>query len=115
MSMIVRAFPIVARIEEVEQFAAELRARPAETAAFYRQFGVTRESWFVQQSPTGALLINVTIVDDPGEAASEYAATCQAFDTWFKQQVLRLSGIDPNQQPLGPPTTQVFEWSANEG
>jgi len=25
--------------------------------------------------------------------------------------VLHLTGIDPNTEPLGPPTTQVFAWS----
>jgi hypothetical protein len=25
---------------------------------------------------------------------------------------LHLTGVDPNVMPLGPPTTQVFSWSA---
>jgi hypothetical protein len=32
-----------------------------------------------------------------------------AFDTWFKAQVKLLTGVDPEQAPLGPPTTYIFD------
>jgi hypothetical protein len=108
--MIVRAYPLVASVEEVERFAAVLRNRSAETTAFYLQFGVSHESWHVQATSEGMQLITVTIVDNPGDAAPRYAAANEEFVSWFKQQVLRLSGIDPNIQPLGPPSKQVFAW-----
>jgi hypothetical protein len=111
MAMIVRAYPIVADGEEVKQFAAALRAQPQETTAFYTRFGVTHESWHLQDTAAGLQLISVTIVDDPGVQVLRYANASENFETWFKQQVRRLSGVDPNRQPLGPESTQVFEWS----
>jgi hypothetical protein len=36
------------------------------------------------------------------------------FDSWFKEQVLHLTGINPAEQPLGPPTTQVFAWADDQ-
>jgi hypothetical protein len=111
MAMIVRAYPIVADVEAVEQFAAALRSQPLETTAFYTRFGVAHESWHLQDTAAGRQLISVTIVDDPGVSIMRYATASEHFETWFKQQVRLLSGVDPNTQPLGPPSTQVFEWS----
>ena len=112
MSMIVRAYPLRASIEDLKTFAATLSAeRKAETAAFYRRFGVSHESWHLQETPHGPWLIAVSAIDDVTEAAPRYARSSAAFDTWFKQQVMTLSGVNPDQQPLGPPTTQVFTWA----
>jgi hypothetical protein len=111
MSLLVRAFPLVCPIDEVRQFASALAERKAETDAFYRNLGVTHESWHVQETPSGPWVIGVTKVGDQAEAAPRYAASAASFDVWFKSQVRRLCGVDPDQQPLGPPTTQVFVWS----
>lgn len=112
MPLLVRAFPLRRPIEELQQFAQELAARRAETDAFYRGFGVSRETWHVQQTPAGPWIIGVTEIADAAEAASRYAASTTAFDAWFKRSIMHLSGVDPDQQPLGPPTAQVFEWAA---
>jgi hypothetical protein len=111
MSLIVRAFPLRAAVEEVKAFAAALAARKAETDAFYRQFGVSHESWHLQHTSRGPWLISVTKAENPTEAAPRYARSALGFDTWFKREVLRLSGVDPDQEPLGPPTALVFSWS----
>ncbi len=112
MSMIVRAFPLRAPIEDLMAFAAALSSeRTAETTDFYRRFGVSHESWHLQQTPHGPWLIAISAIDDVAEAAPRYAQSSAAFDTWFKQQVMALSGVNPDQQPLGPPTTQVFAWA----
>jgi hypothetical protein len=114
--MIVRAYPIRVTVKDVERFATALRDKPSETAAFYTGFGVTHESWHVQQAGTGWQLISVTVVDDSQRAAQAYATASTEFESWFKAQVLHLTGLDPNEQPLGPPSTQVFEWHpAGEG
>jgi hypothetical protein len=94
MPIIVRAFPL---------------RRPV--AALYRKYGVTHESWHVQETPAGPWVIAVTKAADPSEAAPRYAASSASFDSWFKSEVLRLSGVDPDTQPLGPPTTEIFAWS----
>ena len=110
MSLIVRAFPLRGSLQELEAFAAALMQRKAEADAFYRQYGVSSESWHVQVTSEGSWVIAVTAVDDAAQAAERYASSSVAFDRWFKKQVLALTGVDPDQQPLGPPTTQVFAW-----
>lgn len=111
MPLLVRAFPLKGPVDELKQFASEVAARGAETDAFYRKYGVTHESWHVQETPHGAWVIGVAKIADPTEAGPRYAASTEAFDAWFKQRVLHLSGIDLNTAPLGPPTTQIFSWS----
>ena len=111
MSLLVRAFPIRQSVEDLEAFAAALTERKAEATNFYRQFGVSHESWHLQQTPYGPWLLCVTVLDNPDEAAPRYAKSTAEFDSWFKGQVRHLSGVDPDNDPLGPPTTQVFVWS----
>jgi hypothetical protein len=111
MSLLVRAFPIHCDRREVEKLAAEMRERAEDTRRFYEGFGVKRETWFYQDTPHGALVIGVTEVADVATAAREYAQTTEHFAAWFKNRVKELSGIDPNEQPLGPPTEMIFDSS----
>ena len=110
--LLVRAFPVRCGRREVEEFAEEVRMRGADARRFYTGFGVRRESWFYQERPDGALLIGVTDIAEPLEqAARDYAQTTEHFAAWFKDRVRNLSGIDPAEQPLGPPTELIFDSS----
>jgi hypothetical protein len=112
MHLVVRAFAVLPSKEgEVEAFARELAGpRRAEAHEFYRSLGVRRETWHFQPGPFGPQVIVVTEMDDLEPAASRFADAQQPFPVWFKEQVLRISAIDPNIEPLGPPSTQVFAW-----
>jgi hypothetical protein len=115
MPLIVRAFPLRRDRSEAEGFAGEMRRRADEARRFYTTYGVRRESWFFQGEPYGPLVIGVTDADDRIEAnASRYAASNEAFESWFKERVQALSGVDPTKEPLGPPTALVFESSRAE-
>jgi hypothetical protein len=112
MPLIVRAFPVLrGKEEDIRKLAAEMAGpRREEAQEFYRSFGVVRESWHYQETPHGPLLIGVTEVSgDLSATAQEYAASNRPFDRWFKDQVKNLSGIDPDVQPLGPPTEVIFD------
>jgi len=112
MHLVVRAFAVLPSKEgEVEAFARELAGpRQAEADEFYRSLGVSRETWHFQPGPFGSQVIVVTEINDLEPAARKFADTQQPFHVWFKEQVLRISAIDPNIEPLGPPSTQVFAW-----
>src|SRR5688572_27003855 len=113
MQLLVRAFPVLAGREEMmRQFAGEVRTHRAAAAAdFYRRMGVARESWHLQETPHGTWVIGVTqIADKPlAQAGEDYAASQHDFDRWFKQQVMMVTGIDPESTPLGPPTSCIFD------
>ncbi|HXU46083.1 MAG TPA: hypothetical protein VN783_11205 [Thermoanaerobaculia bacterium] len=113
MPLVVRAFPVLpGKEEDLRAFASELTgSRRPEAAEFFGIFGVRHESWHLQQTPNGALVIAVTdLADDPQKAAQAYAGSERPFDRWFKEQVYSLSGINPDLEPLGPPTEPIFDW-----
>ena len=111
MSLVVRAFPLRSSVEELRDFATTLNTRrKAETDAFYRRFGISHESWHLQNTENGPWVISVTMIDNPTERAHQYAQAAEEFEGWFKGRVRALSGVNPNEQPLGPPTTQEFSW-----
>ena len=116
MDLIVRAFPIIpGKEEQLRAFAREVQSRrAAEASEFYSRFGVQRESWHVQTTPHGTWVIGVTHLTGMPieEAAEKYSASEQPFDRWFKNQVHELSGINPDEQPLGPPTECIFDTDA---
>jgi hypothetical protein len=116
MPLIVRAYPVLPGKEaEVRKLAAEMAgARRQEAEDFYRSFGVVRESWHFQETPHGALVIGVTDVTEPDARAQEYAASTKPFDSWFKEQVRNLTGIDPNVSPLGPVSELIYDTQAEE-
>jgi len=114
MSMLVRAFPLRESVADFEAFVAALQGpRQTEAAAFYQEHGITHESWHLQHTENGPSVIVVTIVSKPEETAPKYAQACDDFASWFKAQVLTLSGVDPTIAPLGPPTTEVFRWTGS--
>jgi hypothetical protein len=113
MQLIVRAFPVLPGKEnEVRAFARDVQTtRATEAAEFYQRMGVARESWHLQQTPHGTWVIGVTqIPDKPIDAAArDYAASQQAFDRWFKEQVQGMTGVNPETTPLGPPTECILD------
>lgn len=111
MNLLVRAFPMVAPREALEAFAAELNgARAAEADVFYRRYGIAHESWHLQDTPNGLLVISVTVLAEVTQTAQAYAESSAEFDRWFKDRARAVSGIDLDVQPLGPPTVQMFAW-----
>ena len=113
MGFLVRAFPLIRPVAELETFLAAMKAKSADVARFYGQYGVSQEIAYLQDlDPGKKILIVVTVLSDAQEAAPRYAAASEGFHAWFKQQILYLTGVDPNVAPLGPPTTEVFNWRA---
>ena len=119
MAKVVRAFPVLPGKEKAaREFAAQLGGpRRQDATAFFNTFGVVSESWHWQQTPQGAFVIVVTELGAPPGIqmqvqAQAYASAQGIFERWFKDNVRELCGVDPDQQPLGPPTEPIFEWSA---
>ncbi len=116
MPLVVRAYPVLpGREGEVRKLAEEMAgSRRHEAQEFYRNFGVVRESWHFQETPNGALVISVTDVTEPDARAQEYVASTRPFDNWLKEQVMYLTGIDPNLSPFGPESELIFDTQDEE-
>ena len=112
MSLLVRAFPLVRPPADLLEFIAALQGeRKADAMAFYKEHGVTHESWYLQETAAGPLVIGLTQVTDLPTASESFARNQTGFPAWFKEQVQALSGVNQNESPNGPPTKLVYEYS----
>jgi len=114
MVMIVRAFPVLQdRLNELRAFVKEMGDdRRTQAGAFYASYGVQQESWHLQETHSGPLVVCVTELDETRmiDSVARYASSQSDFDVWFKSQVKLVTGIDPAIQPLGPPTELIYDW-----
>jgi hypothetical protein len=113
MPLLIRAYPLHRNYEtELTDFAGELASsRREEAHGFYAGLGVARETWALQRIAGEPWLIGVTQVEgDLHATAARFAAADDEFSRWFKQRVHALSSIDPNTEPLGPPSRVIFDW-----
>jgi hypothetical protein len=105
------AFPILpGKTEEARRFAQEaMGPRQNEAAASFRRLAVTRETWHVQTTPMGDMVIVVMEAEDPAAVFEQWAASSDPFDRWFKQQAGAMTGLDFNT-PITALPEQLFEW-----
>jgi hypothetical protein len=106
-------FPVLPGKEiAFKAFAAECAGpRAAGFAEMQATAGTTRETWSLQQTPMGAFVV-VWFEGDPERAFGELAADQGAFATWFKAQVLEISGVDLGAPSDDPMPETVLDWSA---
>ena len=115
MAMIVRAFPVLPGKEaDALEFArAAGDARRQEMTSFLQGFGVHRETWHLQRMDGRTFVIVVSDVGNPPlDNARAYAASQGPFERWFKDNIKSLCGVDPDAQPLGPPSETIFQWDS---
>ena len=111
MAMVVRAYPLQAGLDALKDFGQSLLAtRRKETDDFFRRHGVSHESWHAQTIGETTWIICCTQLRDRRTTEESYGGSREEFDTWFKEQVIALTGVDPNDTPLGLPSEPVFCW-----
>lgn len=74
------------------------------------QASVLRESWFLQQTPNGDVVVVYFEAPDPAAVFAGLASSQEPFDVWFREQVLDTTGVDL-AQPGGSLPTQILNWS----
>lgn len=74
------------------------------------QVTVTKESWFLQETPMGDFLIIYYHSPDPEKVHAALAVSEEPFDVWFREQVLDITGIDISTPLPGLPT-QILAWT----
>ena len=111
MTKVVRAFPLLpGREAELQEFIDSMDERSEEVNAFYERYGVHSETWHVQTTPEGTLVIVTTELENE-EAFADYAHAKNDFDRWFKNEVRRVSGVDLDATPRGAPSVEAFSWT----
>ena len=92
-------FPLLAgKRLALAQFVSELAGERRESHDRFHVM-VTRESWFMQPTPQGDLVIVYLESPDPAEVFAELAVSQGAFEVWFRAQVLELTGMDLTMLP----------------
>ena len=107
MHLVVRAFPVLpSKEQDVEAFARELSGpRQAKVREFYDSYGVKRETWHFQPVPAGRKSSL-----SPRSRTSFRRQGLTPLRSSHSIEVLRISGVNPNVDLLGPPSMQVFAW-----
>ncbi len=98
------AFPILAGKEQQgRDFATTcVGERRQEFDAHLARDGVTRESWALQETPMGSLMLVWFEAPDVEKAFTELATSSDEFTVWFRGQVKDLTGVDLGAPPEGP-------------
>jgi hypothetical protein len=109
--MMAVAFPILpGKTAEWRTFTDELNGPRREEFVESRRRAGVHERTFLQQSPTGDVVIVTLEGDDPGRAFGTLMSATDAFATWFNERAKSVHGIDPSAKPLtGSPSELVVD------
>jgi hypothetical protein len=88
-----------------------MNARRSEFEDFNNRMGLTMHNAWLAESPQGPVAI--VVHDGPGSASfmEKMASSDHPFDTWFRDSVSELHGIDFAQGMPGPMPEAVLTWS----
>jgi len=86
--------------------------RKSQFVASEQRIGITKESWYLQQTPNGDLFVAYMESPDFAKALSLFGQSLDEFDVWFKQQMADVTGIDLNNPPSGPLSEQLSSYEA---
>jgi hypothetical protein len=106
-------FPVRAgKEDDARAFAAEtLGARRSDYEDHLARVGITRETWTLQETPMGSLIV-VWFDGDVEKAFTDLATNDSEFIAWFRGRVLDVCGVDLAAPPEGPPPAILVDWTA---
>ena len=93
----------------LEQHIAEASEHP-DFDKTLKGFGITHESWHIQETPQGDMLIQVFQADNPKEMLDAFGQSQDPLPVLQKQFLKETLGIDLSKPPPGPPPRIIFEW-----
>lgn len=110
MAILAQVLPVPpGKTKDLEAHLAEALEHP-ELSETLRGFGITRETWHLQETPQGDLLVLVFDCDDPPAMLKEYSESDKAVPTWQRKCIKEILGIDLSEPPPGPPSKLLFDW-----
>jgi hypothetical protein len=75
-----------------------------------RRHKVQKETWFVQTTPMGDILLMYLEADDVTKALSVFSTDPHPFNAWVRQELNDVTGIDFNRPLTGPPPEQLLKF-----
>jgi hypothetical protein len=79
-----------------------LGPRRGEFRVSHRRFGSVTENVYLEHTSQGDLTVYYAEVPDPARAFQQFGESRDAFDMWWKEQLLDITGIDYNEPLPGP-------------
>ena len=106
-------FPILPGKEKAARTFAEqtIGPRRGDFATLQGRAPITRETWTVQTTPAGSFML-VWFEGDVEAAFQDLATTQDDFSSWFRAQILEVTGVDMTQPDDSPPPETVLDWRA---
>jgi hypothetical protein len=84
-------------------------ARRAGFDAHHVRAGNTRETWALQETPTGSFIL-VWFEGDVEKAFADLATNDSDFMKWVRGRVLDLTGVDLGEPSDEPPPAVLVDW-----
>ena len=110
MPLMAAAFPILpGKTAEWRSFAEELNGPRREEFVESRRRAGVHERTFLQQTPTGDIVIVTLEGDDPGHALGQMMSSSDAFTAWFIDRATAVHGVDPSEKTSSPPPELVVD------
>jgi hypothetical protein len=108
------AFPILpGKSDQARAFAAAINGdRRREFDESQARFGSTRETWALQSTPDGELMLVWFEAADVEKGFAVLAQSTEPFDVWFRDQVQDATGFDLAAPPAEPPPEVLVDWTA---
>ncbi|MTI87210.1 MAG: hypothetical protein FH748_04495 [Balneolaceae bacterium] len=102
-------FPIPKNnIDEWLQFAEEVKtSKRKEFSAMHARIGVTKESWHLQDTEDGYLVVVYTEADDE-QFLERFKNDNSEFSDWFREKVSDLQNVDLNESTVM--SEMVLDW-----
>ena len=101
------------KTEDARAFSEELETqRKSAYAASEQRINIIKESWHLQQTPQGDLLLAYIESPDFADALGMFSRSQDEFDRWFKRRVAEVTGVDLNDPPPGPLSEQLSSYEA---
>ena len=106
-------FPIKAgKEEDARAFAAETSgARRPDFVAHLARSGITRETWSLQETPMGSLIL-LWFEGDVEKAFADLATDNSEYMTWFRAPFLDVTGVDLGTASDDPPPAVLIDYRA---
>jgi hypothetical protein len=113
MSVFNGVFPIQAgKEDDARAFAAEtFGARRSDYEAHLARAGISRETWSLQETPMGSLMV-VWFEGDVEKAFTDLATDDSEYMAWFRGQVLDVTGVDLGTPSDDPPPAVLIDYRA---
>ena len=96
------AIPVVPGKEELDRrtFDEMMDVRRDEYEAALRKAGLTRQTVWHQETPNGTVAVVYVEGDDPGAGIAQFGSSDDPFNTWFREQMKEVHGVDISQVEL---------------